>query len=187
MRKPPVRKVYVTVARNLVPPLEVTRHFVSSCRQLDPLLLLEIPNDPAALGEFAIECWEAAFPVLEQETDFPVALIRSQFDRFRKQGYAVAGTQKQQLIDGSKAKARIHGKVSGARTELWVEVIHRGDILFARKFWDTPHYAFNVAYCKRDIVIQDGYLIIRAAPLNLVPETRFPLDSLPEEFLTTLN
>jgi hypothetical protein len=186
MQKPHVRRVYVTIARDPVPNLEVTRHFVNSYRQLDPMLLLDIPNGPAALGEFAIECWESAFPRLEQETDFPVAVIRSHFDKFRKQGYAVGGTLKPQLIGGSKAKARIHGKVSGARTELWVEVTHRGDILFERKIWDTPDYAFNVAYYQRDSVVEDGHLIIRAAPLNLVPEARFPLDSLPAEFLKTL-
>jgi hypothetical protein len=186
MQKPPVRKVYVTLSRDPAPKLEATRHFVKCGRQLDPMLLLDIPDDPAALGEFAIECWESAFPVLEQETDFPVAFIRSQFDKFRKQGYAVGGTLKPRLIGGSKAKARIHGKVSGARTELWVEVTHRGEILFERKIWDTPQYAFDVAYYQRDVVIQDGHLIIRAAPLNLVPEARFPLDSLPAEFLKTL-
>ncbi|MES2541941.1 MAG: hypothetical protein V4583_15375, partial [Pseudomonadota bacterium] len=98
----------------------------------------------------------------------------------------VGGTLKPQPITGSKAKARIHGKVSGARTELWVEVTHRKDVLFERKIWDTPAYAFNVAYYKRATVIEDGHFIIRAAPLNLVPEARFPLDCLPQEFLKTL-
>lgn len=186
MQKPPVRKAYVTLSRDPVPDLAITRHFVNFIRQYDPMQLLDIPHDAASYGEFAIECWEAALPKLEAETDFPTAFIRSQFDRFRKQGYAVGGTLKPQAIAGSKAKARIHGKVSGARTELWVEVTHRKDILFERKIWDTPDNAFNVAYYKRDTVIEDGHLIIRAAPLNLVPEARFPLDSLPEEFLKTL-
>jgi hypothetical protein len=186
MQKPAVRKAYVTLARDPVPDLAITRHFVNFTRQYDPMQLLDIPHDAASYGEFAIECWEAALPKLEAETDFPTAFIRPQFDRFRKQGYAVGGTLKPQPIIGSKAKARIHGKVSGARTELWVEVTHRKDILFERKIWDTPDYAFNVAYYQRDTVVQDGHLIIRPAPLNLVPEARFPLDDLPEEFRKTL-
>lgn len=187
MKTPPVRKAYVTLCRDRAAEMETTRHFVAYRRQLDPMLLLDIPHDPAALGEFAIECWEAAFPAFERETDFPVDFVRSQFARFRKQGYAVGGTLKPQPITGSKAKARIHGKVSGARTQLWVEVAHRGVILFERQIWDTPEQAFNTAYMGRKIVVEDGHLIVRAATLNLVPEARFPLDTLPAEFLKTLS
>jgi hypothetical protein len=186
MHQPPVRKVFVTLARDPVEKLEITRHFANFTRQLDPMQLLDIPEDSAALGEFSIGCWEAAFPTLEKETDLPVSFIRSQFEPFRQRGYAVGGTLKPQAIAGSKAKARIHGKVSGARTELKVEISIKGQVLFERLIWDTPQQAINVAYYPRDIVVEDGHLVVRAAALNLVPEARFPLDSLPQEFQKTL-
>ena len=155
--------------------------------EFDPAKLLDIPQTNKTLGEFALGCWEQAIQRLEAETDFPADFIREQMEMFRAQGYVLDNTLKPVTIVGTKAKARIHGEVGCARTVLKVEVAYRKKVLFERVIWDTPEQAFNIAYSKRECVVEGGQFKVRAARMGLLPEASFPLETLPEEFLKTIS
>ncbi|WP_208354464.1 hypothetical protein [Pseudaestuariivita rosea] len=186
MKDPAVTTVWIGLSRNPKSELNVSKKNLGIDLDCDPADLTDIPKTAEALGEFALECWEKAIERLEVETDFPAAFVREQMDKFRAQGYAMGNSLKPAKIKGSKATARIHGKISCARTELFVEVSYRKHVLFERKIWDTPEQAFNIAYTRRDFVVEDGCFKVREAVLGLLPEAVFPLDSLPDDFALTL-
>lgn len=186
MLNPRASKALVYLSRRPEPDVRFVRGDLYVEVDKDPLVLLNLQNDAAEMGEFALECWEMAFPALSAQTDFPVEYVRGLMDRFREQNYAQGNTLKPQRILGSRAMARIHGVVSCARTVLKVEVSIDGEKLFERTIWDVPKQLFNVAYMERKIKVESGRLIVCPAALDLAPETSFTLESLPEEFLKTL-
>jgi hypothetical protein len=186
MARPPASRVLLYLSREPEPGVRVTKGTLLVAIAADPMKLLELSNDAAEMGEFALSCWERSFTILSAETDFPVLDIRPLMDAFRQQGYTQDNTLPLQPIGGSRAKARLHGKVSCARTLVWLEVRDGNRILFERLIWDAPQQIFNLAYMKREIEVDQHKLIVRAGPLNLAPEVSLPLDSLPRDFLKTL-
>ncbi len=194
MYNPPATHVTLLLSRRPRPGLDFGRagkdNVIQLDRAYDPRQLLDLPVEARALGEFALDCWEWALPRLEGETDFPGDFLREKIEQFRVQGYALSNTLKPVGIAGSKAKARIHGTVSCARTVLRLEVAYQGKVLFEREIWDTPEQAFNIAYSKREVAVVDGALKVNGARQVhdhfLLPEAVFPLETLPADFLKTL-
>lgn len=186
MHRPVTTAVWLVLTRKPSHSLQLAKGNLQLDRPFDPLALLELPTDAEALGEFALGCWDWTLGRLETETDIPATFVRERMERFRAQGYAQANTLRPQRIVGSRAKARIHGVVTCARTVLRVEVSHRKEPLFERMIWDVPDLAFGIAYTPREIAVEDSQLKVREASLGLLPEAAFPLDSLPSAFLRTL-
>lgn len=186
MKNPPVNRIQLFLTKGSVRDRYTDKKILIMFRDFDPMRLLEIPYDAKSYGEFAIECWEWATTQLEADTDFPAPFVRDMLQRFRRNGYGVSSTLKPQKIDGSKAKARIHGTISSVHTILKMEVSHRGKPLFERTIWESPAAEWVVAYQARKVLIEDGHLKVRGSPLDPMPKVSFPLDSLPEEFLKTL-
>jgi hypothetical protein len=187
MKHPPVNEVQLFLSKGSLRDRSTYRKILIIFRNFDPLELLEIPYDAKSYGEFAIECWEWATKQLEAETDFPAQFVRDMLQRFRRNDYAVKSTLKPQKIVGSKAKARIHGVISCVHTVLKMEVSYRGKPLFERTIWESPAAEWVVAYQARSVLIEDGRLKVRGTPLDPMPEASFALDTLPEEFLKTLD
>lgn len=186
MKNPPVNKIQLFLTKGSARDRYTDKKILIMFRDFDPMRLLEIPYDAKSYGEFAIECWEWATTQLEADTDFPAQFVRDTLERFRRNEYAVKSTLKPQKIEGSKAKARIHGTISSVHTVLKMEVSHRGKPLFERTIWETQWSALVVAYQARRVLIEDGYLKVRGSPLDPMSEASFPLNTLPEEFLKTL-
>ncbi|MCB2130753.1 MAG: hypothetical protein KDE03_17235 [Rhodobacteraceae bacterium] len=190
MSDPPACEVLVQLTRQARPEPFFERGFLFVDREYDPVKLLDMPYDAKVRGEFSIDCWEWGADQLERTTDFPADFVRKSIALFRHNNYAVEGVLGEQKIVGSKAKARIHGSVSATRTILRVKVTHRGQELFERVIWDVPEQAFNGAYERRTIVVEDGQFKVLGARWFrdhfMLPEAAFPLDSLPEAFRKTL-
>lgn len=189
MHKPVTEAVWLTLSRCPNESVVRRKNTLHIGLKYDPADLLKLSQTSEGLGEFALTCWEAVLPRLETETDFPVKLMRTKIAQFRADNYTLTNTLKPVSIAGSKAKARIHGEVGCAQTRLMVEVSYRKKPLFERVIWETADQAFNIAYEKRDCVVEDGQFKVRVAlPVMvkfLLPEAAFALDELPDAFLET--
>lgn len=192
MQDPPAERLSLVLTRCPEPDWSVSYGTLGLDREFDPVKLLDLPHDAEVLGEFAIECWDWAIRRLEPETDIPAEFLRAQLEAFRRDRYTLSNQLNPVPIAGSKCKARVFGDITCASSVIKVEVAYRKKPLFERVIWDVPEQGFNVAYEKRDCVVEDGFFKVRPAGtaivpgLGFTPEVCFPLDSLPEAFLETL-